>query len=72
VVHEPRTLFSMMRRVPAGLAYFSGRNAASGVQPDSWPRRFTRLERRGLLYGPLAYAISRARGRRVEAHRLAP
>jgi glycosyltransferase involved in cell wall biosynthesis len=71
VVHDPRTLFSMIRRAPAGLTYFSGRNGgntASGIQPDPWPRRFTRLERRGLLYGPLAYAISRARGRRVEAH----
>jgi glycosyltransferase involved in cell wall biosynthesis len=67
VVHEPRTLFSMMRRAPAGLAYFSGRGGRSGIRPDSWPRRLTRLERRGLLYGPLAYAISRARGRRPEA-----
>ena len=70
VVHEPRTLFSMMRRAPAGLAYFSGRSDrsdGSGIRPDSWPRRLTRLERRGLLYGPLAYAISRARGRRPEA-----
>jgi glycosyltransferase involved in cell wall biosynthesis len=73
VVHEPRTLFSMMRRAPAGLVYLSGRgdgsghSDGSGIRPDAWPRRLTRLERRGLLYGPLAYAISRARGRRPEA-----
>jgi glycosyltransferase involved in cell wall biosynthesis len=67
VVHEPQTLFSMIRRAPAGLVYFSGGSGGSEIRPDWWPRRLTRLERRGLLYGPLAYAISRARGRRPEA-----
>ncbi len=68
VVHEPGTLFSMVRRAPAGLAHFRGRRNGSGIRPDSWPRPLSRLERRGLLYGPFAYAVSRARVRRTEAH----
>jgi glycosyltransferase involved in cell wall biosynthesis len=67
VMHEHRTLLPMVRRAPAGLAHFRGRGDGSRVRPDSWPRPLTRLEYRGLLYGPLAYALSRARLRRPEA-----
>lgn len=66
-VHDPKALWSMACRVPAGLAYFRGRGDASGIRPHSWPHSLTRLEHRGLLYGPLAYALSRARVRRSGA-----
>jgi len=72
VVHEPRILLSMVRRVPAGLSYYRGHADSSRSHPDSWPRSLTRLERRGLLYGPIAYAVSRVRLRRSEARRPAP
>ncbi len=65
-VHDPGALWSMGRRLPAGLAYFRGRGHAP-IRPVSWPHSLTRLEHRGLLYGPLAYAVSRARGRRSGA-----
>ena len=52
---------------PRGATALGGGSGGSEIRPDWWPRRLTRLERRGLLYGPLAYAISRARGRRPEA-----
>jgi O-antigen biosynthesis protein len=37
---------------------------AHGAQSYPWPRDLSRLERRGMLYGPLGYAIARARLRR--------
>jgi glycosyltransferase involved in cell wall biosynthesis len=72
VVHEPRTLTAMLRRIPAGLAYYRGHGESSRRLPSSWPRSFSRLELRGLLYGPLAYGLSRARLRRPVAHRSSP
>lgn len=37
---------------------------AHGAQAHPWPRGLSRLERRGMLYGPLGYAKARARVRR--------
>ncbi|MCX5391102.1 glycosyltransferase family 2 protein [Streptomyces sp. NBC_00094] len=33
-----------------------------GAQHHPWPRNLSRLERRGMLYGPIGYARARARG----------
>ncbi|WP_254407653.1 glycosyltransferase family 2 protein [Streptomyces sp. GMY02] len=37
---------------------------AHGARAHPWPRGLSRLERRGMLYGPLGYAKARARVRR--------
>ncbi|MGW2056921.1 glycosyltransferase [Streptomyces sp. NPDC001840] len=37
---------------------------AHGAQTHPWPRGLSRLERRGMLYGPLGYAKARVRVRR--------
>lgn len=65
LVHEPRAWPTLLRRLPAGLRYaFSAHSDRNRGRYDGWPAEFTRLERRGLLYGPVAYAISRWRKRR--------
>lgn len=64
VVENPRLLVTLLGKLPRGLAYAlspgSGKN--ENKQSD-YPRRLTRLELRGMAYGPFAYARSR-RGRR--------
>jgi GT2 family glycosyltransferase len=56
------TIFS---RIPQGIRYYtdpaSRKNAARG---SAFPRGLARLERVGLLYGPLAYLASRVEARR--------
>src|SRR5258708_26419902 len=53
--------WEILSRAPQGIRYFgnprSRKNASRG---DAFPRGLTRLERAGVLYGPLAYMISRA------------
>ncbi|CUM40755.1 hypothetical protein BN2537_10475 [Streptomyces venezuelae] len=34
-----------------------------GTQHHPWPRSLSRLERRGMLYGPIGYAKARAKAR---------
>ncbi|MBW8820333.1 MAG: glycosyltransferase, partial [Streptomyces sp.] len=68
VVHEPRMLPALLRRIPRGI----GRRLAQPQTPPAdgaevWPRRLSALERRGLAYGPLAYARSRWHLRKVAA-----
>jgi O-antigen biosynthesis protein len=52
--------WSIVSRVPQGIRYYtdpaSRKNAARGPM---FPRSLTRLERAGLLYGPVAYLASR-------------
>jgi GT2 family glycosyltransferase len=66
VAHEPRVLAKMAYRAPAGLAYLR-----TGIRPNWWPRSLMRLELRGLLYGPLAYAVSRVARRDKPTRRFA-
>ncbi len=66
LVHEPQALPMLLGRLPSALAYAVRRyrsayaNDADGSSGVDWPRRMSALERRGLVYGPIAYA----RGRR--------
>jgi GT2 family glycosyltransferase len=66
LAHHPGVIGQAVRLAPAGLVYAlhrdSPRNAGlAGI----WPGRLARLERRGMLFGPLAYGISRWRTRGV-------
>jgi GT2 family glycosyltransferase len=67
LVHEPGTLPALLRRVPRGVAHALARTRPVGQGPTVWPRRLSTLERRGLLYGPFAYARSRWHMRRTSA-----
>jgi glycosyltransferase involved in cell wall biosynthesis len=67
LVH-PGLLPLLLRKLPKGLAYaLSPRSAKNVDKPADYPARLTRLELRGMAYGPLAYARSRFRRRRGPA-----
>lgn len=59
LVHEPRMVPALIRRLPRGLAYARRDSAPDEHDPQAWPAALARLERRGLLSGPAAYACSR-------------
>jgi GT2 family glycosyltransferase len=64
VAHEPTMLPALLRRVPGGVALAARRSAA--ISPDryrGWPAQFVGLERRGMVFGPLSYLVSRWRAR---------
>ncbi|GGW67053.1 hypothetical protein GCM10010381_60040 [Streptomyces xantholiticus] len=72
LVRRPGLLPALLRRLPAGLAHAraatahreSGTGAAPGLhgaQEHPWPRHLSRLERLGMLAGPLGYARARLR-----------
>lgn len=75
LLRRPRTLPALLSRLPRGLAYARtmtaqrGEAAEGGVpgehgtQHHPWPRSLSRLERRGMLYGPIGYAKARAKAR---------
>ncbi|MFB4423921.1 glycosyltransferase family 2 protein [Streptomyces sp. QL37] len=72
LVRRPALLPSLLARLPRGLAHAltmtapraidaagGGVPGAHGAYTYPWPRHLSRLERRGLLYGPLGYARAR-------------
>jgi GT2 family glycosyltransferase len=68
LVHEPRMRAALLRRLPAGIAYaFSSSSARNRGRYDGWPAELARLEKRGVLSGPAAYAVSRWRTRGPDA-----
>ncbi|WP_435969735.1 glycosyltransferase [Streptomyces sp. Qhu_M48] len=82
LVRRPRLLPALLARLPRGLAHARTMTAQRGESPEGgavpgehgthhhpWPRSLSRLERRGMLYGPIGYAKARARSRRGRAAR---
>ncbi|QMU74155.1 glycosyltransferase family 2 protein [Streptacidiphilus sp. P02-A3a] len=69
VAREPRMLPALLRRLPGGIRYALrhtgarpepvGGGPAEPRHAHAWPERLSRLQRRGLLYGPLGYLRSR-------------
>ncbi|MFC5993657.1 glycosyltransferase [Pseudonocardia hispaniensis] len=66
VVHEPRLLPGMLRRLVLGAWHVVGRSSEKNrnKRPD-YPRELEIIELIGLARGPLAYAVSRWRHRRM-------
>lgn len=63
---HPRLLPELLRKLPRGLAYaLSPHSAKNEGKPSDYPGRLTRLELRGMAYGPLAYRKSRRDRRRA-------
>lgn len=70
LVREPRMWPLLLRRLPTGVVYaFSASSARNRGRYDGWPSELARLEKRGLLSGPMAYAVSRWRTRQAAAGR---
>ncbi|WP_406865338.1 glycosyltransferase [Streptomyces sp. HUAS MG47] len=70
LVRRPALLPALLARLPRGLAHARAMTAhrgpteeavpgEHGVHAHPWPRSLSRLERRGMLYGPLGYAKAR-------------
>ncbi len=63
---NPRWLLDFAGRLPFGLAYALGERSPMNVRKSGgYPAELKRMERQGMLYGPLAYLNSRWRYRRV-------
>ncbi|MEU7283100.1 glycosyltransferase [Streptomyces sp. NPDC045431] len=72
-VRRPALLPALLARLPRGLAHARAMTAARGAAPGvaapgahgahghPWPRSLSRLERLGMLYGPVGYARARLR-----------
>ena len=66
LVHEPAMWSALLRRLPAGIAHaFNPASARNHQRYDGWPRELASLEKRGLVCGPAAYAVSRLRAHRA-------
>ncbi|WP_395360937.1 glycosyltransferase [Streptomyces sp. YH02] len=73
LVRSPRLLPALLARLPRGLAHARTMTARRGEIPEGgvpgehgtqhhpWPASLSRLERRGMLYGPIGYAKARLR-----------
>ncbi len=74
LILHPRLLPELIRKLPGGLVYALSPNSEKNVnKPGDYPARLTRLELRGIAYGPLAYVRSRRQQRRLRrAARKAP
>ncbi|MFD3332252.1 glycosyltransferase [Streptomyces sp. NPDC058700] len=77
LVRRPALLPALLARLPRGLARARTMTAQRGETPPDggvpgehgthhhpWPRSLSRLERRGMLYGPIGYAKARVTARR--------
>ncbi|MBJ7337655.1 glycosyltransferase [Mycolicibacterium sp.] len=68
LVHEPRMIIDLARCLPEAFAKaFLPQAPTSAERPHPWPVELVNVERRGLLAGPAAYAVSRWRTRRATA-----
>jgi glycosyltransferase involved in cell wall biosynthesis len=65
LILHPRLLPDLVRKLPGGLTYALSPSSEKNVnKPGDYPGRLTRLELRGIAYGPFAYARSRRQQRR--------
>lgn len=63
---HPSLAWELLRKLPGGLSYaLSPGSAKNRDKPGDYPARLSRLELRGMAYGPLAYLRSRRRLRRL-------
>jgi GT2 family glycosyltransferase len=66
LANHPAFVGRLLQSAPAGLAYaFRPASPRNVYLQDIWPRHLKWLERRGLVFGPVAYGISRWRTRRA-------
>ncbi|MER6998664.1 glycosyltransferase [Streptomyces sp. NPDC000410] len=75
LARRPALLPALLARLPRGLAHARAMTAhrgdgqgvpgEHGTNSHPWPRALSRLERRGMLYGPIGYAKARRRVRGI-------
>jgi GT2 family glycosyltransferase len=60
ILDNPRLLFDFVTKVPYGIFFIlSGRSPKNRKKTAHYPKELTKLELRGMLYGPFAYFQSR-------------
>jgi GT2 family glycosyltransferase len=60
VLENPLLLFDLMTKVPYGLFFIlSARSPKNRKKSKDYPKELTTLERKGMLYGPVAYLRTR-------------
>ncbi|KAA0097449.1 glycosyltransferase [Mycolicibacterium sp. P1-18] len=65
LVYEPRMIVELVRCFPHAFAKaFLPQPITAEARPHPWPTELVNVERRGLVAGPAAYAVSRWRARR--------
>ncbi|CAL9546073.1 hypothetical protein SUDANB176_04344 [Streptomyces sp. enrichment culture] len=80
LVNRPALLPAFLARLPRGLAHAraltavretdgGGTPGAHGTRTHPWPRRLSRLQRRGMVYGPVGYLRARRALRNAAAPR---
>jgi len=69
--HHPARIGQALFRAPAGLAYAFGPGSTgrAAYLRGGWPRELSRLERKGLAFGPIAYGLSRWKTRHARQSR---
>jgi hypothetical protein len=66
LAEHPRWLLDFALRLPSSLAHaFGAHSPMNARKAGGYPRELKRIERRGMLYGPVAYLNSRWRYRRA-------
>ncbi|HXR66330.1 MAG TPA: hypothetical protein VN729_10420, partial [Ktedonobacteraceae bacterium] len=66
VLHTPRLLPSFLLKLPYGLYFTLGSHSSKNSKKSSnYPKELTKIELKGMLYGPLAYLKSRWKVRHV-------
>lgn len=59
ILHTPRLLPNLLLKLPYGLYFtFSSRSSKNSKKSAHYPAELTKLERKGMLYGPFAYLKS--------------
>lgn len=66
IIDKPVRIFSLAARIPSGLLYLLSPHSSKNVKKSNkFPAELNHLERKGMLYGPLAYLRSRWKYRRM-------
>ena len=64
LLNKPGSILNFTLKIPPGIKYaLSSESAKNNKKSVSYPRELTSLERKGMLYGPMAYLRSRWRVR---------
>jgi O-antigen biosynthesis protein len=73
VIDRPTRLLEVGRRLPSGFAHLLSPGSPKNVHKEAdYPKELTRLERVGMLHGPLAYVRSRRQSRQVSRAAASP
>lgn len=70
ILDDPVSMFTIASKMPAGIRYAFGSDSNKNQHKSgSYPKELERIERRGMLYGPVAYIKSSLRYRRQKWHK---